>query len=143
MKGFVIFLGLFFFVVTIQAQVVKQEEVPQKVLDRFHFEFPQSVDLPVVWTKEKGNFKAQLTIMDNPAVMVLDSAGNTKRIERTIHHKYLPAQALSYVKKLDPDFSAIQAIRIVDDKGKETFKFSARIKTDFTFDKAGKLINTK
>lgn len=143
MRKIIFIIGLVLFGICGYSQTLKQEDVPQKVLDCFHFEFPQSVDLPVAWTKDGGNFKAQLTIMDEPAIMVLDSLGKTKRIERTIHPKYLPSKATAYMKKLDPNFEAIKAIRIVDEKGTETFKLTAKIRTDYTFDGSGKVVGTK
>lgn len=140
----------FIFIVTVAllgfsgfSQVLKQEMVPQKVQDRLHYEFPQSVDLPVAWSKESGNYKAKLTIMENPAVIVIDSLGKPKRIERTINPSYLPGKTISYLKKLDPEYKVTLATKIVDEKGAETYKIAVKLSTNMTFDGSGKVVETK
>jgi len=125
------------------SQELKPEMVPQNVLDRFHHTFPQSVDLPVKWVKEKRDFKATLTIMDAPAIMVIDSLGKTIRIERKINEIYLPQNAKDYLKKLDPNYQVINVTKIVDDKEKAIYKTTAKIKTNFTFDDTGKVFGAK
>lgn len=125
------------------SQELKPEMVPQKILDRFHHAFPQSVDLPVSWVKEKGDYKATLTIMDAPAIMVIDSLGKTKRIERKINEIYLPKNAKDYLKNLDSNYQVITVTKIVDEKDKVTYNTTAKIKTNFTFDDKGKISNPK
>jgi hypothetical protein len=143
MKNLFIFFSLVLIGFSAFCQEIKKEQVPQNIIDRVNFEFPQAVDLPVIWSKEAGNYKAKLIIMEKPALMIVDSLGRTKRIERTINPQYLPSKATAYLKKLDPEHNIILATKIVDDKGVETYKLSVKVRTDFTFDNNGKVIGNK
>lgn len=143
MRNLLLLFSLFLFGFSANCQEIKKEMVPQNVINRVNFEFPQAVDLPVIWSKEGGNYTAKLVIMEKPAFMIVDSLGKTKRIERTINPQYLPAKATSYLKKLDPSNTIILATKIVDEKGVETYKLSVKIRTDFTFDSNGKVVGTK
>ncbi|MCX6276962.1 MAG: hypothetical protein NT004_02550 [Bacteroidetes bacterium] len=143
MKKIIAVLSLLFMGFCGYSQELKPEMVPQKILDRFHHTFPQSVDLPVSWVKEKGDYKATLTIMESPAIMVIDSLGKTKRIERKINEIYLPKNAKDYLKNLDSNYQVITVTKIVDEKDKVTYNTTAKIKTNFTFDDKGKISNPK
>jgi hypothetical protein len=136
---FLVFLGTYSF-----SQVLKPEQVPQQVKNRVMFTFPQALDIPVSWSKEKGVYKASLTIMDAPAMIVVDSLGiKIIRVERRISETYLPDKAKSYLKSLDPNYQVVTIMQITDDKEKVTYKTVARIKTDFTFDGKGNLAEKK
>ena len=145
MKNIIVLLSVVFLTSSLSlfAQQLKPEMVPQRVIDRLNHVFPQSVDLPVSWVKEKGNYKATLTIMDAPAIMVIDSLGNQKRVERRINETYLPENAKSYLKKLDPAYQVVTVTKIVDEKERTTFQTAVKIKSNFTFDKDGKVVVTK
>ena len=143
MKKIFFVISLFIFALTVKAQEIKPEMVPTDVMDRFHHTFPQSVDLPVTWVKEKGEYKASLQIMDSPAIMVLDSLGRTKRIERKINYVYLPENAKNYMKKLDPTYEVVSCFKIVDDKEKVIYKTVVKIKSNITFDTEGKVVPKK
>jgi hypothetical protein len=125
------------------SQTLKPEEVPQLIKDRVQFKFPQAMDVPVAWSREKGDYKANLTIMDTPAWIVVDSLGKIKRIERRIHETYLPEKAKKYMKSLDPNYQVISVMQITDDKEQVTYQTSARIKTDFSFDGKGNITAKK
>ena len=81
--------------------------------------------------------------MDSPAIMVLDSLGRTKRIERKINYVYLPENAKNYLKKLDPTYEVVSCFKIVDDKEKVTYKTVVKIKSNITFDTEGKVVPKK
>lgn len=133
-----VFIGSFGY-----AQQLKPEQVPQNCKDRVTVMFPQTMDIPVSWTKEKGNYKAAITIMDAPAFMVIDSLGTILRIERRIHETYLPKKAKDKLKSLDPNYQIVNILQITDDKQKVTYKTVAKISTNFTFDTDGTLLNKK
>jgi hypothetical protein len=137
LTAFVI-LGTFGF-----SQQLKPDQVPQNIKDRLQAKFPQTIDIPVSWSKEKGNYKATITIMDAPAYMVIDSLGRTVRIERRMHETYLPQKAKDQLKALDPKYQVVEVMQITDDKEKVTYKTDVKILTHMTFDGNGVLVGKK
>ncbi len=127
-----VFLGTFSF-----AQQLQPSQVPQNIKDRLQAKFPQTIEIPVSWSKEKGNYKAAITIMDSPAFMVIDSLGRTVRIEKKIHESYLPKKAKDKLFKLDPKYEVVSAMQITDNKEKVTYKTVVKISSNFTFDGSG------
>ncbi|MEI6435873.1 MAG: hypothetical protein WCP32_13585 [Bacteroidota bacterium] len=132
------FMGVYGF-----SQELKPDQIPQNVIVCLRGSFPQTMDIPVAWTKEKGNYKAAITIMDAPAFMVIDSLGRALRIERRIHENYLPKKAKAHLKTIDPTYQIVNIMQITDDKEKITYKTVAKINTNFTFDSEGNAIRTK
>lgn len=143
MKKVVLIIGLVFLGISGFSQALTADKVPQHIKDRVQFKFPQSIDLPVVWSREKGDYKATMPIMDSPAMILVDSTGKIKRIERRIHDSYLPEKAKKYLKQLDDKYEVVSVLQITDDKEQVTYKTVARIKTDFTFDGKGNSIGKK
>ncbi|HNY03743.1 MAG TPA: hypothetical protein PKG48_14190 [Bacteroidales bacterium] len=148
-----VLITLFFMLAGIVAfsQPIQPDKVPQNIKERLQFKFPQAMDVPVSWSKEKNNYKATLTIMDEPAVMVMDTTGKSLRIERRIHDTYLPKKAKDYLKSLDKNFEVISVTQITEgdelyegkEKVKVTYKTVAKIKSNFTFDTNGDLKSNK
>jgi hypothetical protein len=134
----IVFLGSHSF-----AQKLQPDQVPQIIKDCLQAKFPQTIDLPVSWSKEKGNYKASMTIMDTPAFMVIDTIGNTIRIERKINPNYLPKKAKEHLKSLDPTYQVLSVMQITDNKEKISYKTVAKITSNFTFDSNGALTGTK
>ncbi len=127
-----VLLGTFSF-----AQQLQPSQVPQNIKDRLQAKFPQTIEIPVSWSKEKGNYKATITIMDAPATMVIDSLGRTVRIERKIHESYLPKKAKDKLFKLDPKYEVVSALQITDNKEKVTYQTVVKISSNFSFDSNG------
>jgi hypothetical protein len=125
------------------SQELKPEQVPQLIKDRVQFKFPQAMDLPIAWSREKSDYKASLTIMDSPAFIVVDTLGKIKRVERKIHESYLPEKATKYLKTLDAKYEMVSVMQVTDENEKVTYKTVARVKTDFTFDGKGNLTGKK
>lgn len=125
------------------AQEISESQVPQNAIDRLHHVFPQSVDLTVKWARENKDYKATLTIMDTPAIVIIDSTGRQKRLERRINDVYLPDAAKAYMKKLDPAYQVINVMQVVDDKEVVTYKTTVKIITNINFDEKGKVIGKK
>lgn len=143
MKKLLIILGAMLFSAALYSQEISESQVPQDVLDRLHHVFPQSVDLPVKWVREKKDYKASLTIMDTPAILVIDSTGRQKRLERRINDIYLPDAAKSYMKKMDPGYQVINVMKVVDENEAVTYKAAVKIITNLNFDEKGKVIGAK
>ncbi len=140
MKQSFIVIFFLFNIGLINAQEIPTSQIPKDVMDRLHHAFPQSIDLPVKWTREKQDYKASLTIMDEPAFVVIDSTGRQKRLERRINDVYLPDNAKQHMKKIDPKHQIISVYKVVDDKENVTYKTIARIVTTINFDAKGKVI---
>ncbi len=143
MRKFVLFMAFVFLGTLSFAQKLQPDQVPQIIKDCLQIKFPQTVDLPVSWSKEKGNYKASMTIMDSPAFMVIDTLGNTIRIERKINPNYLPKKAKDHLKALDPTYQVLSVMQVTDNKNKVTYKTVAKITTNFTFDGDGVLAGKK
>lgn len=141
MKQLFIVIFLLLNVGLINAQEVPANQIPKDVMDRLHHAFPQSMDLPVKWTMENRDYKASLTIMDEPAFVVIDSTGRQKRLERRINDVYLPDNAKQHMKKIDPKHQIISVYKVVDEKENVTYKTTARIVTTINFDSKGKVIS--
>lgn len=141
MKQLFIAIFLLFSIGFVHAQEIPSSQIPKDVLDRLHHAFPQSMDLPVKWTREKQDYKASLTIMDEPAFVVIDSTGLQKRLERRINDAYLPDAAKQHLKKIDPKHQIISVYKVVDEKENVTYKTVARIVTTINFDAKGKAIS--
>ena len=125
------------------SQPLQADKVPTYIKERLQAKFPQTIDIPVFWSMEKGNYKASITIMDTPAFMVIDTLGRTVRIERKIHESYLPKKAKDHLKSLDPNYQIISVMQLTDDKEKVSYKTVAKISTDFTFDSKGTVVDPK
>ena len=139
-----IFIMAFAFIGTCGfSQLLQPDQVPDMIKGRLQAVFPQTLDIPVSWSKEKANYKAAITIMDAPAYMVIDSLGRTVRIERKLHETYLPKKAKAYLKTLDPNCEIVSIYEITDAKGIITYKTVAKISTNFTFDKEGTTLGGK
>ncbi len=143
MKKLLILLALGLFFINGFSQELKPEQVPQLIKDRVQFKFPQAMDVPVKWTKEKGEYMAKLTIMDAPATIVVDTNGVIKRVERRINENYLPDKAKKYLKGLDAGCTIIEVVQVTDEKENVTYKTAARIRTDFIFDGKGNTVAGK
>jgi hypothetical protein len=143
MRKFILILAFGLFGVYGFSQAIKPEQVPQLIKDRVQFKFPQSMDLPVAWSRENGDYKASLTIMESPAWIVVDTLGKIKRIERRIHETYLPEKAKKYLKTLDATYQVVSITQITDEKEMVTYKTVAKVKTDFTFDGKGNNVAVK
>ena len=125
------------------SQQLPADKVPSYIKERLQAQFPQTIEIPVSWSKEKSNYKASITIMDAPAFMIIDTLGHTVRIERTIHETYLPQKAKNHLKSLDPAYKVVSILQITDNKGKVTYKTVAQIITKLTFDENGTVTGTK
>jgi hypothetical protein len=138
------FIITFVFIGTLSfSQKVATDKVPSYIKECLQRQFPQTLDIPVAWEREKGNYKASITIMDTPAFMVIDTLGKTVRIERRIHETYLPKKAKDQLKSLDPNYQVVSVMQITDNKAKVTYKTVAKITNYFTFDGNGALIEKK
>jgi hypothetical protein len=140
MKQLLVLIALIFLAATAFSQDISESQVPQACLDRLHHVFPQSVDLTVKWAKEKNDYKATLTIMDTPAILVIDSTGRQKRLERRINDIYLPDAAKAYMKKMDAGYQVVNVTKIVDEKDVVSYKTAVKIITNINFDEKGKVI---
>lgn len=143
MRKVILILGFAIIGLIGYTQSLQPDQVPQLIKDRVQFKFPQAMDVPVAWSREKGDYKANLTIMDTPAWIVVDTLGKIKRVERRIHETYLPDKAKKYMKALDANYQVISVMQITDDKEQVTYQTVARIKTDINFDGKGNVTSKK
>ena len=119
------------------SQQLRPDQVPQNIKDHLQAKFPQTMEIPVEWTKEKSNYRASITIMDSPAFMVLDSLGKTVRIERKVHESYLPKKSKDKLMLIDPKYQVVSVMQITDNKEKITYKAVIKFTSNFTFDADG------
>ncbi len=140
MKKFILIIAIAFIGTYCFSQKVQPEQVPAIVKQMLQSKFPQTIQIPVDWTKDKRTYKATITIMDAPATMSIDSLGQILSIERKIHENYLPKKAKEQLKALDPAYQIVDIIQVTDEKGTVIYKTAAKITTKFTFDSNGGII---
>ena len=118
--------------------------VPIKVRNSFWGIFPQAQNEelhPVKWEKTGINYKGTISVMDAPAVALIDTSGRVLRVELKIHELYLPDNVKTYLKTNYKDSKVKSILKVTDDKGKETYNIKLEINPVFDMD--GKLLRVE
>ena len=96
--------------------------VPQAVKNRMLAQFPQTMDIPVKWEKAGANYKGTLTVMDQPATMVVDPTGKMLWMEYRQLESYLPQVVKDSLKKHFLDVKVLDVYKMVNDQGKVSYR---------------------
>lgn len=121
----------------VYSQTLKRSQVPAQAKGKFMWHFPQtqdSVQFPVKWEREGSYYKASFLLAETTAYAVFDSAGNTKKLVRRVAIDKLPEQAGKILKQKYPNVEPKYIVRIVDEKGKESYQVTMEIVEFFTAD---------
>ena len=143
MKKILILLSLVLCVQFAHSQKNKQTKIPQAVMDKFVFTYPNSADTvayPIKWERVKGYYKGTVQGFKAMASAVIDTAGNIVRIEKPIHIQYLPEKVKTMMNSTYKDAQVKSILQITDAKGKRFFSIVLEFQP--MFDEEGNLLKT-
>ena len=140
MKALIVVIALGLAVGQMQAQKLKENEVPQIVKTAFAKAYPTAK--AVKWDKEDGSYEATFDQNKKDMSVVLDAQGVIKEVETTILKSDLPKAVQSTLAKDYAGYKIEEAATIMSngvvtfeaevEKGEKSF--------DLIFDKEGKLL---
>ncbi len=133
-------------VVSVHAQDLSENDVPNAVRSAFSQEFPETSQAE--WEMEKGNYKVEFNTTNNFENEVwYDASGKFIRSERQVFANDLPMDVLSKIRTEYRDYS-MDDVKEVVVNGKKSYKLelSAR-KSDkeikLHFDEQGNILKSK
>ncbi len=144
MKNAIIFLTVFFLVVSIAAQNKKEVKFSEKAKAAFAKVYPNATD--VKWQKEGKSYEVEFKQNGLATSIDIDSEGNISETESTIAKSDLPKGVEDYVAMNCKGWIISEAAKIVNAKGE--VKFEAQVskgkqKKDLFFTKDGTFIVKK
>jgi hypothetical protein len=120
--------------ITVNAQKVKESEVPQPVKTSFSKQFPGAK--VEKWEKENGNYEAEFDFKKIETSALFNSSGNLLETEIEIKASELPKMASEYIAKNLGGKKVKEAAKITD--AKEVVTFEAEVDdADYIFDAKG------
>ncbi len=122
---------------TVQAQKIKESEVPVAVKEGFKKNFPNSK--AEKWEKEGANYEAEFDLNKIETSVLLDATGNVLETESEINIQQLPTAATAYLQKNAAGQKIKEAAKITDSKGTVTYEAEAG-GADYIFDSTGAFI---
>ncbi len=140
MKKLMIVALLILAIGQVNAQKIKESEVPKVVKDAFMKAYPAAKD--VKWDKEDGSFEASFDLSKKDMSVLLDDMGMIKEVETEIAKSELPQAIQETLKKDYAGYKIEETAKIVSngvttyeaevEKGEKTF--------ELIFDSNGKLL---
>lgn len=140
MKTIVTLMLSFAIVAGLNAQKIKNEDVPQSVKTKFKELYPNVQK--VKWEKEDANFEAEFENGNSETSVVFDGTGNLLETETEISADALPQQVKEYVQKNLAGKKIKEASKIVNSKNQVIYELEID-KTEYLISQDGKLINKK
>jgi ABC-type transporter MlaC component len=138
MKKLIILSTLVFAANAINAQKLKEAELPQKIKESFSKDFKEAK--AAKWEKEKdGNYEAEFMFNKIEMSVTYNTAGDLLETESEIAVADLPKTVSEYVAKNFPGKKIKEASKIIEPDG--SVKYEAEVsKKDLIFDSAGNFI---
>jgi hypothetical protein len=135
------FLLLFFLTNRINAQKLKEAEVPVNVKSAFMKKYPQAKN--VTWEKEKGNYEANWGGKSGEANSVqFTPSGEFVEMEVAVSVTDLPKQAMTYLKEHYKGAKVTEAGKVTDALGKKWYEAEVNGK-DIIFDEKGNFVKAE
>ncbi len=137
MKSTLVLSSFMLAILSVQAQDIKESEVPAVVKEKFATMYPSVTNAK--WEKEENGFEAEW--MDNrlETSTLFDARGNFVHREEAIQTSAYPAGVMDYVAKNLAKQKIAEAEKITDAAGVITYK--AEIAgADYIFDSNGKFV---
>ena len=122
---------------TVNAQKLKEADVPAEVKAAFTKQYPNVKAKG--WEKEDGNYEVEFDSNKIEMTLVIDPKGNVKQTETEIKVSELSKTIADYCAKNYAGKKIKEASKIVDAKGVITYEAEID-KMDVMFDAAGKFI---
>jgi len=122
---------------SVHAQKIKDNEVPELVKEAFKRQYS---DVKVSeWEMEKGNYEAEFKKDGSEQSVVIDANGKILETEVEIKIDQLPAKVKDYIFKTYKNARIREASKITDSKGTITYEAEINRK-DLIFDANGEFI---
>lgn len=137
MKRTIIMLCLMAFTCILNAQNLKESEVPAAVKTAFTSMYPSAAS--VKWEKENGNYEAEFKESGTETSAIFDGSGTYIQTEVEIAVKLLPRAVTEYVSKNLAGKNINEAAKITDAKGTVTYEAEAG-NEDYIFDANGNFL---
>lgn len=135
------FLLLFFVANRVNAQKLKEADVPANVKEALAKKYPQAKS--VTWEKENGNFEANWGGKSGEANSVqYTPAGEFVEIENIISVSSLPTSVTTYINVHYKGSKITEASRVTDAHGKQSFEAEVNGK-DLVFDGKGNFVKSE
>ncbi len=120
------------------AQKIDSVAIPEIIWNRMLLTYPSTRVYPVTWTKEKGIYKGELTIMEKPAFALIDSTGRLIRKEKRYPETHLPTQIKDELTTKFPGYKIIDIYQFTDEKGIQTYKTTFQCEQTIIYNTDGK-----
>jgi Putative beta-lactamase-inhibitor-like, PepSY-like len=137
MKSLIVVFAFTFVIGSVNAQKLKEAQVPASVVSAFHKMYPDLKDYQ--WNLEDGSYEAEYEINKMEAAVTFDATGNLIETEKEITIKDLPPSCAEYVSKNYSGATIKEASEITDTKGVKTYEAEIKGK-DIVFDSTGKFL---
>lgn len=138
-----IFIALFF-ANYVNAQKIKESEVPKAVVSAFQLQFKGAK--VKVWEKENGKFEVEFVFNKKESSANFSADGKLIDSEIEIQTSELSKTVNDYVAKNYVGYKIVEASKITDAEGKITFEaevLKVKEKLDLIFDDKGNFIKKK
>ncbi len=137
MKKSILFLAAGFIAITVNAQKMKEKDVPTAVNTAFTTKYPKTEAKS--WERENANFEVEFDYNKTEMSLLIDPNGKIIETETEIKPVELPKAVNEYCAKNVAGKKIKEASKITDDKG--TVTYEAEIdETDYIFDANGAFI---
>jgi len=137
MKKAILILAIGFVAIAVNAQKIKESDVPASVKATFTKAYPSTKVKE--WEKENGNFEAAFDFKKEKMSVLIDPAGNITETETKIEVSELSKNITDYCSKKYVGKKIKEASKIVDANGIITYEAEVQ-KLDMLFDVNGNFI---
>lgn len=143
LKRILIFLAFLFVAAVIDAQPVKQKNVPSLIVNAFQLKFPKVTDPK--WELEKGMYKAEFELDNIDHEVWLNYSGKWIKHKQDFEEKDLPKGVKATIEKSFAGFE-VHNVELIEEGKRRFYKMKlekAPVKRKIIFDEHGKIISDK
>jgi len=123
-----------FFAFQLNAQALKEREVPAPVVTQVNKLYPQASKIN--WEEEDGFYEASFMNNEKETSLILSRDGTLVSTETEIEKSALPGGIISYVSMHHPGSTTMKAFKITDIKGRISYEIEAD-DIEYLFDAKG------
>ncbi|HEY3251500.1 MAG TPA: PepSY-like domain-containing protein [Ignavibacteria bacterium] len=138
MKKLIVILFICAFGLSINAQNLKESDIPSPVKEKFSSMYPHVTDAK--WEMENGKYEAEFKQNNVETSVLFEANGTYFQTEVEIPVSSLPAGVSDYVSKNLRDSKITEASKIFSSKGIVTYEAEIG-RTDYLFDATGNFLS--
>lgn len=138
MKHIVITFAALLLTLGMQAQDLKEKDVPSVVKEAFHHDYPTAIDSE--WEKEGNNYEVEFKNSGTEMSAEYSADGKIISSETEISASQLPEAAGNYIAEHFPGQKISEACKITAADGTVTYEAEVQ-KSDYLFDANGKFLS--